>query len=101
MNIKSKINYVFKKENKIKANASVFIDDVIEIRDVKVIDGQKGLFVSMPQSSYMKDDTMRYKDIVAISNDDLKATIEKSVLSAYEAALSEDQKDELPFDPTM
>jgi stage V sporulation protein G len=65
-----------------KAFASVAVDDLIAIRGVRVIDGEKGLFVSMPQSQDKKSG--EYHDIAFPLNGDLRKEITKAVLEEYE-----------------
>lgn len=71
----------------IKAMASVNIGDAFAIRGVKVVEGSKGLFVSMPSMKIGNE----YKDIcfpiTAESRDDLN----KAVLEAYEQAVTQGQ----------
>ena len=66
-----------------KAFASVGIDDLAAIRGVRVVEGEKGLFVTMPQS---KDSGGEYHDIAFPINGDLRKEISKSVLDEYKAA---------------
>lgn len=71
----------------IKATASVNIGGAFAIRGVKVVEGSKGLFVSMPSMKVGNE----YKDIcfpiTAESRDDLN----KAVLEAYEQAVTQGQ----------
>ena len=64
-----------------KAFASVSLDDAVAIRGVRVVDGKKGLFVTMPQS---KDKEGDYHDIAFPLNGDLRKEITKTVLDKYE-----------------
>jgi DNA-binding cell septation regulator SpoVG len=54
---------------------------LVEIRGVRVVDGEKGLFVSMPQSKD-KDDV--YHDVAFPINGDLRKELTKAVLDKYE-----------------
>jgi stage V sporulation protein G len=65
-----------------KAFANINVDDLVEIRGVRVVDGEKGLFVSMPQSKD-KDDV--YHDVAFPINGDLRKEISRAVLEKYEA----------------
>jgi stage V sporulation protein G len=64
-----------------KAFASITVDDLIAIRGVRVVEGEKGLFVTMPQS---QDKEKNYHDIAFPLNGDLRKEITKSVLDKYE-----------------
>lgn len=66
-----------------KAFASVGIDDLIAIRGIRVVDGEKGLFVTMPQS---KDKEGNYHDIAFPLTGELRKEISNAVLDEYEAA---------------
>ena len=69
-----------------KAFASVAIDDVA-IRGVRVVDGEKGLFVTMPQSRSEKEQgVVDYHDIAFPLNGDVRKEISKIVLDEYKAA---------------
>jgi len=63
------------------AFASIAIDDLVAIRGVRVVTGEKGLFVSMPQS---QDNTGLYHDIAFPLNGDLRKEINAAVLDEFE-----------------
>jgi stage V sporulation protein G len=65
-----------------KAFASVSMDDTIAIRGVRVIEGEKGLFASMPQS---KDKDGQYHDIAFPLSASLRKEIGKAVVNEYKA----------------
>jgi len=68
------------------AFASVAVDDVV-IRGVRVVDGEKGLFVTMPQSRSEKEQgVIDYHDIAFPLNGDVRKEISKIVLDEYKAA---------------
>jgi stage V sporulation protein G len=64
-----------------KAFAEINVDDLIAIRGVRVVDGEKGLFVTMPQS---KDKDGEFHDIAFPINGDLRKEISRAVLEKYE-----------------
>ncbi len=66
--------------SRLKAYATVVFDNCFIIRDLKVIDGDKGLFVSMP-SRRRKDGTFR--DIVHPLNSETRKKIEDSIINEY------------------
>jgi stage V sporulation protein G len=72
-------------EERLKAYATITIDNVFLIRDLRVINGNTGLFVAMP-SRKMKDGT--FKDIAHPLNSDTRQMIEKRVLAEYERELA-------------
>ena len=73
-------------EEKLKAFVTITFDDSFVIRNLKVIQGQKGLFVAMP-SRKMLDGS--HKDIAHPINNETRRMIEDKVLSAYKAKIEE------------
>ena len=67
-------------EDKLKAYASIVLDDVFIVRDLKIIHGASGLFVTMP-SKKRKDGS--YKDIAHPLNQEARTEMEEMVLKAY------------------
>ena len=65
-----------------KAFAGIKIDELIEIRGVRVVESEKGLFVVMPQSQDKKSG--EYHDVAFPTNGDLRKEITKAVLDKYE-----------------
>ena len=65
---------------KLKAFATITIDDCFVVRDLKVIQGENGLFVAMP-SRRMKDGS--FKDMAHPLNDVTRKMIEHRVLDEY------------------
>lgn len=71
-------------EGRMKAIVSVTIDDAFVVHDVKVVEGQKGLFVAMP-SRKMPDG--EFRDIAHPISSSAREIIQNAVLEAYEAAI--------------
>jgi len=69
---------------KLKAYATIVFDNAFIIRDLKVIEGNKGLFVSMP-SRKRKDGTFR--DVVHPLNPETRRMIEDRVVEAYKRVM--------------
>lgn len=69
-----------------KSIVSVTIDDAFVIHDVKVVEGQNGLFVAMPSRKMPDGD---YRDIAHPINSEARAVIQRHVLEAYDRALAE------------
>lgn len=72
--------YPSTEDGRLKAYASIVLDDCFIIRDLKIIEGHKGLFVSMP-SRRRKDGT--YKDIVHPLNAQTRKMLEDSIIIEY------------------
>jgi stage V sporulation protein G len=68
---------------RLKAYATIVFDNCFIVRDLKIIEGHKGLFVSMP-SRKRKDGT--FKDVVHPLNAEMRETIEREVIAAFDHA---------------
>ena len=69
---------------KLKAYATVVFDDAFIVRDMKIISGNNGLFVAMPNKK-TKDGT--YRDVAHPLNSEMRERIETSVLNEYKSQL--------------
>lgn len=74
------------KEGKMKAVVSVTFDDVFVVHDIKIIDGEKGMFIAMPSRKTAEGD---YRDIAHPINMETRAALQKEIIAAYEKALAE------------
>ncbi len=77
--------YPVKDSGRLKAYATMVFDNCFIIRDLKVIEGDKGLFVSMP-SRRRKDG---FRDIVHPLNSSTRTEIENRIIAEYERTASE------------
>ncbi len=75
------------KEGKMKAVASITLDDEFVVHDIKIIDGDKGLFIAMPSR---KTGEGEYKDIAHPINCSTREAMQKLILEHYEKSLTED-----------
>lgn len=75
------------KEGKMKAIVSITIDDEFVVHDIKVIEGDKGLFIAMPSK---KATDGEYRDIAHPINSDTRDRIQTIILEKYEQAMAED-----------
>lgn len=66
---------------RLKAYATIVFDDCFIVRDLKIIEGHKGVFVSMP-SRRRKDGTFR--DIVHPLNSEMRSKIEEQITAEYQ-----------------
>ena len=73
-------------EGKLKAYATMVFDNCFIIRDMKIIQSDNGLFVSMP-SRRKKDGS--FKDIVHPLNSEARKLIEDRIIAEYKKAVSE------------
>lgn len=70
------------KEGKMKAVASITIDNEFVVHDIKIIDGDKGLFIAMPSKKTLDGE---YREIAHPINSETRDRIQRSVIQAYEA----------------
>ena len=74
------------KEGKMKAVVSITIDDEFVVHDIKVIEGEKGLFIAMPSR---KATDGEYRDIAHPINSGTREKIQKMILDKYDEVLHE------------
>ena len=74
------------KEGKMKAIVSITLDDEFVVHDIKVIEGEKGLFIAMPSK---KATDGEYRDIAHPINSSTRESIQKIILEHYEKMLKE------------
>jgi stage V sporulation protein G len=79
------------KEGKMKAVVSVTFDDVFVVHDIKVIDGDKGLFIAMPSR---RAGDGEYRDIAHPINSDMRDRLQSEILAKYEEAVKESRENE-------
>lgn len=80
----TEININLRDEEKLRAFVNITFDDVFVVRGLKVIQGNKGLFVCMP-SRKLADGT--YKDIAHPINNEFRQQVETLILQKYEKVL--------------
>lgn len=76
------------KEGKMKAIVSITLDDEFVVHDIKVIEGDKGLFIAMPSKKTVDGE---YRDIAHPIKSDTRDTIQKVILEHYEKALASEE----------
>ena len=75
------------KGGKMKAVVSITIDDEFVVHDIKVIEGEKGLFIAMPSR---KASDGEYRDIAHPINSNTREKIQSLILEKYEEVMAED-----------
>ena len=73
-------------DSKMKAIVSITIDDEFVVHDIKVIEGEKGLFIAMPSKKAADGE---YRDIAHPINSVTRDKIQSIILESYEKALLE------------
>ena len=81
------------REGKLKAVVSITIDDEFVVHDIKVIEGEKGMFIAMPSKKAMDGE---YRDIAHPINSNTRERIQSMILEKYEQALAEEPDGENP-----
>ncbi|MBR3396535.1 MAG: septation regulator SpoVG [Lachnospiraceae bacterium] len=74
-------------EGKMKASVSITIDNEFVVHDIKVIDGDRGMFIAMPSR---KSGDGEYRDIAHPLNSETRAHLQDLILNAYEKSLAEE-----------
>lgn len=72
------------KEGKMKAVVSITIDDEFVVHDIKVIEGEKGLFIAMPSR---KTNDGEYRDIAHPINSATRENIQNMILKKYKTEI--------------
>lgn len=93
----AKIDRMIEREDAtVKAYASVNIGGEFVIKDIAVVDGQKGMFARMPFRSYKTGSgETKYSDIVFALTDEARQSLNEAVLTAYKAELAQSEEQEL------
>ena len=77
------------KEGKMKAVVSITIDDEFVVHDIKVIEGEKGLFIAMPSR---KATDGEYRDIAHPINSTTRENIQSIILHKYEEIMAQEDE---------
>ncbi len=75
-----------REDSRMKAIASVLLDDEFAVHDIRIIEGTKGLFIAMPSR---KTSSGGYRDIAHPISQEVRTMFEKEILDAYEKSLNE------------
>jgi stage V sporulation protein G len=74
-------------EGKMKASVSITIDNEFVVHDIKVIDGDRGMFIAMPSR---KSGDGEYRDIAHPLNSETRTRLQDLILNAYEKSLADE-----------
>jgi len=74
------------KEGKMKAVVSISIDDEFVVHDIKIIEGEKGMFIAMPSRKAADGE---YRDIAHPINTATRERLQSMILSKYQESLEE------------
>ena len=82
----TKVRIIENSDSKLKAIASIVIDDCFAIHDIKIIEGNDGVFIAMPSRKTAEG---TFKDIAHPINSDAREVVKSIVLDAYNKAVEE------------
>ena len=74
------VKKIEKENSRMKGSASILLDDISAIHDIRIISGDNGLFVAMPSRKTAAGD---YRDIVHPISPEGREMIEKAILAEY------------------
>ncbi len=77
------VRKIEKEGSRMKGIASVLLDDCFAVHDIRIIEGEKGLFIAMPSKKTPAGD---YRDIAHPINPEVRSMFEEAILEAYEKA---------------
>ena len=77
------VRKIEKEGSRMKGIASVVLDDSFAVHDIRIIEGDNGLFIAMPSR---KTAAGGYRDIAHPINPEVRAMFEEAILDAYENA---------------
>ena len=83
------VRKIEKEGSRMKGIASILIDDSFAVHDIRIIEGDNGLFIAMPSR---KTAAGTYRDIAHPINPEVRAMFEEAILEAYDK--SEDVSEE-------
>ncbi|MCR5404194.1 MAG: septation regulator SpoVG [Butyrivibrio sp.] len=79
------------KQGKMKAIVSVTFDNEFVVHDIKVIEGERGLFIAMPSK---KSSDGEYRDIAHPINSEMRGVLQSAILEAYDKAAPEEEAED-------
>lgn len=77
------------KEGKLKAIVSITLENEFVVHDIKVIEGEKGLFIAMPSKKSVDGE---FRDIAHPINSSTREKIQNIILERYQQSLVEEQE---------
>ena len=77
------VNKIEKNGSRLKGLANVLLDDSFAVRDIRIIDGDNGLFIAMPSR---KTATGDYRDIAHPINPDVRKMFEEAIFEEFNKA---------------
>ena len=85
------VRKIEKEGSRMKGIASVLLDDCFAVHDIRIIEGDNGLFIAMPSR---KTATGGYRDIAHPINPEVRAMFEEAILEAYKNAEDDSEEED-------
>ncbi len=85
------VRKIEKEGSRMKGIASVLLDDSFAVHDIRIIDGDNGLFIAMPSR---KTSAGGYRDIAHPINPEVRAMFQDKIIEAYNNIKDEDSKED-------
>ena len=86
-----KVRKIEKEGSRMKGIASVVLDDQFAVKDIRVIEGENGLFIAMPSRKYPNGE---YRDVAHPINADTRTLFEKAIIEEYNNTPDEEVAEE-------
>ncbi len=83
------------KDGKMKAVVSITFDNEFVVHDIKIIEGEKGLFIAMPSRKALDGE---FRDIAHPINSETREKLQKAILNKYETVSLAEQNEEYQLD---
>lgn len=83
------------KEGKMKAVVSITFDNEFVVHDIKVIEGEKGLFIAMPSRKALDGE---FRDIAHPINSTTRDKLQRAILDKYETVSLAEHNEEMDYD---
>ena len=80
-----------KEDSRMKGIASILLDDCFAIHDIRIIEGDKGLFIAMPSR---KTPNWEYRDIAHPITPECRKMFEDAILEEYNNELNKEESAE-------
>ena len=85
------VRKIEKEGSRMKGIASVLLDDSFAVHDIRIIEGNNGIFIAMPSR---KTATGGYRDIAHPINPEVRAMFEEAILEAYKNAKDDSEEED-------
>lgn len=90
-----KVRKIEKEGSRMKGIASVVIDDCFAVKDIRIIEGEKGLFIAMPSRKYPSGE---YRDVAHPINAETRSMFEDAIIEEYNNTSDVTEDEETPIE---